>query len=507
MFYAGNNTWKFRFTGTRTGIWSYSSSSSDADLDGISGTVIIKPNPNPNVHGFLKAQGNKFAIQSAELEIEGHLLLVFQNLGLFDQEIYLWEDQDVVNQVIQEAKANGANSIFMYIANYWLNFGSLRHSQHNSEEPDFRTFEMVENVITTAHSQGMNVHIWMWGDEDRKWTPIGLDGGINGYVDQRIQRYIAARLGPLPGWTMSYGFDLFEWVSSEQVAVWGDYMQQHMGWSHLLMAREEGSFHPSDNMHVFSTDERIKSGFYDNAVDLLDNSNNRPVILERRFTYMRDGVWDMNTTRHAMWQFTMAGGAAGWWGHFDNSPYPYPNKEQLVTHLQFWRGRFLLDMVRANDLTDGYALKETSKNNYVFYKEDTSSVTMDLSSLDSLQPAIAVDTKKIYAEINLGILTPIKHTWNAPYKSDWSIAVGEFNRQVLSEKIFLPAVIKKSSKTSSFDAFIPSTGKVGMILDQTGLETSDLSVSSNYWLVISGSIIFLFAIPTIYLIYKQRRTN
>ena len=43
MFYAGADTWKFRFTGTRTGAWSVSTSSSDSDLDGYTGYVTVCP--------------------------------------------------------------------------------------------------------------------------------------------------------------------------------------------------------------------------------------------------------------------------------------------------------------------------------------------------------------------------------------------------------------------------------------------------------------------------------
>jgi hypothetical protein len=37
-----------------------------------------------------------------------------------------------------------------------------------------------------------------------------------------------------------------------------------------------------------------------------------------------------------------------------------------------------------------------------------------------------VDTKRAYAEIDLGELPPRKQTWTAPHRSDWAIAVGRF---------------------------------------------------------------------------------
>ena len=46
LFYAGNNLWKFRFTGTQTGTWSVVTSSGDADLNGHAGKVSIRANPD-----------------------------------------------------------------------------------------------------------------------------------------------------------------------------------------------------------------------------------------------------------------------------------------------------------------------------------------------------------------------------------------------------------------------------------------------------------------------------
>jgi len=81
-------------------------------------------------------------------------------------------------------------------------------------------------------------------------------------------------------------------------------------------------------------------------------------------------------------------------------------------------------MARANNLTDGYCLKTPSNIRYVFYKQNTSSIQMDLSEMAGTQPAIAVDTKKEYVEIDLGTLDPTNQVWAAPYQSDWAIAVG-----------------------------------------------------------------------------------
>ena len=63
-------------------------------------------------------------------------------------------------------------------------------------------------------------------------------------------------------------------------------------------------------------------------------------------------------------------------------------------------------MVHDNIITDGVCLKDCQKAHYIFYKENTASVEMDLPAMPKAQKAIAVDTKKPYSEILIGRFTP-----------------------------------------------------------------------------------------------------
>ena len=83
-------------------------------------------------------------------------------------------------------------------------------------------------------------------------------------------------------------------------------------------------------------------------------------------------------------------------------------------------------MTTANSLTNGYCLRDRQHTRYVFYGEDTLSIDMDLSHMATSQAAVAVDLTTEYKEINLGVLSTEKHSWTAPYRSDWAIAVGRF---------------------------------------------------------------------------------
>ncbi|UCG58501.1 MAG: hypothetical protein JSU70_03130, partial [Phycisphaerales bacterium] len=63
--------------------------------------------------------------------------------------------------------------------------------------------------------------------------------------------------------------------------------------------------------------------------------------------------------------------------------------------------------------------------------------------MEHLQNAVAVDTRKAYAELVLGGLSPAVRKWQAPYRSDWAIAVG------IGETATAPSVADSLAKTQN----------------------------------------------------------
>jgi hypothetical protein len=86
MFYSGQgNIWKFRFTGTRIGEWTIETSG-PGSLGGYKGKVIIKENPGPNVHGFLKAIGDKWGWQGTGEAFVPQLVMAKSSEDCWDDE-------------------------------------------------------------------------------------------------------------------------------------------------------------------------------------------------------------------------------------------------------------------------------------------------------------------------------------------------------------------------------------------------------------------------------------
>jgi hypothetical protein len=449
MFYDGSDTWKWRFSGTNTGAWTFTTSSADSDLDGLSGSVQIAPNPNPEIGGLVVGAETKFARQVVVGDLDPIALQVYMNMRAPTESnpgfgksndggwtpIRLVETQAARDSYIQQAQQSGMNAIFFQFNGQWYDFDSELGRTDvlgtNNPNPDLRTFQALEQMIQDAHGEGVQTIIWAWGDDARSWTPSNLLGGQNGEPDTRLQNYIAARLGPVVGWSMGYGFDLGEWASEQELSAWATNLQNQMGWQHMLWGRQRSG----TNLDAVSNDRRPdgnpRDEFYNQALNEIQNSVQRPVIFERRFGYMRDSVWDDETMRRAMWQFTVAGGASGWWGFRAGTsitaPGPFAEPETFRTHQAFWDDRLLLDMNPHNELTGGslaFALATDDLSDIVVYQEDSGQIQLNLANLAAPTLAIAVDTKADYAEIPLGLLNNTDQVWTTPYQSDWAIALG-----------------------------------------------------------------------------------
>jgi hypothetical protein len=477
MFYVGGNTWKFRFTGTQIGVWKFSTSSSDAELDGHEGSITVTPRANADIRGFLTHVGNKHAIMEEDIDdLEGYVYQVFMNQQDYEQQhehssriLGHPSRAKLIDNYWRNTRENGFNIYFFAVFYSWFRMGALSIDDFSSNtdahlsQPDLALFETLERAIKYAHERGGRTHIWAWGDNGRKQTPNHLGDGFRGKRHKRLIRYIAARLGPLPGWSMNFGFDTIEMPNAEaDTAWWADQMNRTMGWPHILTSRgwENDSFTANSyagfggNPYDLETTDKGPADYHEIRQDLASHEG-KPSIYEERHTYNRWKCWParvsdpdrLNETgsRRLIWWETMAGGMGGFFGHFSerfnrygpfrpNGPcgyHPDSLKRGFRTYREFWKdGRLKLSMSPDNSRVSGatgYCLVTSDKKHFVFFVKDADSVTIDLSGMPGKQPVIAVDAKADYGEIDHGTLTAAVHTIDLGPTSDWALAVGNFS--------------------------------------------------------------------------------
>ena len=449
LFYNGGDEWVLRFQASRRGEWQWSTPPGDTPLHGLSGTITVG-DPVGEARGGVVAVGNKFARQIDETTLEPMVFAPYMNdlreVGFppYGESPARSHDHlrnltpEMIEAYLDQAQAYGFDTIFARVFNYWFSWGALFHDEHSSTVPDLQTFEYLEDMLARANRRGMTVHIWKWGkenaDQDWRGSVIGV-GGINGIPDRRLQRYIAARLGPIPNWSMNYSFDLEEWTEEDQIEEWARYMNDHLGWPHLLGAR--GRPAPSLSYNSISNWLGDTAAFpppRTYADVLRDIDPDRPSVYEERFLFMRQhSGWPrftQETTRRHMWWYAMAGGSiAGFWGPaaWTNAPGLYPNPEQFLTHRDFWEDRLLVDMAPDDTIAGGTEESGVALSNgrvAVVYAQDVNRIALDLTGWSGDLLAVAVDTIGDYQEIDLGGLLAGIQDVTLPYVSDWAIAIG-----------------------------------------------------------------------------------
>lgn len=454
MFYDGASTWAFRFTGTRTGVWTLRTVSADADLDGWSGTVRITENPDPKAHGFMKAFGSKWGWQGTETAF------VPQYVMAKDLRAYLGADGRVdtalVAADIQEfIDGHGFTGFHFNTDGDWF----------DGENPDTRVYRALEALLTRVHAKGGASHIWLWGSGgtggEGDGGPFGIAGGAMSEMDRRNLRYLAARLGPLPGWSIGYGFDTENgWATVGELDAWKAFLEEQMGWDHFLGARvgydEKGLWAVRPRLPRPPHDAGFRSpiadantfwlggdyiGYtsyrplYPRYVQALYHHPEKPSFEEDRFRLRDRPNWaykdySEELTRRGLWHSALAGGVANIWGNLlpeadEGGSQPYAIREQIKTYARFFEHRFLKEM---QTVYEGPELRLVTPDgsNAIVYREDSDIVRLRLSGMSGPLPVVAVDAKKPYAEVEVGVLDAEDQVWEAPYRSDWAIAVGEF---------------------------------------------------------------------------------
>ena len=461
MFYDGGGAWRFRFTGVRTGEWRFETVSAEPALNGHTGVVTIEPNPAPGARGFVTAADHFWAWQTGE---DGGVEVFAPQLVMHRTPDTYHGDPDTIAEDIEEyILGHGFSGFHTPVFCRWFDIGQDRSDDVGGSDPnpDPRTFEALEMLITKTHAAGGFVHIWKWGDEDRRMTPIrwapdgpqeqrlnrrGLDDrqaseppGVNGPADRRLQRYIAARLGPLPGWTMGYGFDLWEWVRAEELHQWREFMHAELGWPHLLGGRAHQAHRPLEDLMTAELDYvgyETHRPTYETYVEALELHPGKPVFMEDRFRVRDHPIWyekdySLDDVRRGLWHSTMAGGVANIWGYLlperlDWGSRPFPNREQIAAYAQFFEKRFSRGLTLANDAADGMVLADWDRGRMIVYVEDQDVIAFDLSEFEEESRVVAIDTKTPYFEFELGTFSPGHHQWRAHYQSDWALAIGGF---------------------------------------------------------------------------------
>jgi len=433
MFYASATQWKFRFAPTRSGTWEFVTSSADSELDGHRGTITVSGN---------SGLGGSLVNQNGSWVESGTARVVAPQYVMFAAPHYYENNSGPIDDAIQEFMVeSGFTGLTIPVYCRWFDIDEPSCDSVQNTDPDPATFDALEDAIKRVYAAGGRVHLWMWGDTSRGQNPGLLvnDSGLGGTADLRIQRYVAARLGPLLGWTMGYGYDINEWADGDDVDEWHNNLSSLMGWQHMLGARPRTQEQWSPNLE-YASYQRVQPT-YENFLDDANHLTSKPNFSEDRFRSLGTSTNRRNLSfdwmNEAVWQSTISGQFANIWGNLapeDSSVWrdrneglspslPFPNKMVFRTHQNYFRNRLVSGMTNCDSLTSAICHRAPDNGAMNLYQTNTRTISVDLSSFDNDVSIVAVDTTGPYQEISLGTASGSAHTINLPYSSDWAAAI------------------------------------------------------------------------------------
>ncbi len=385
LTFQDNGQTKFRFTPTKPGVWSFSTG----------GEIEITAERPNYAQGFVAANGQKW-VRTATGEA-------------FVPQFVMYDKPDLEAGLDEFIDGHGFTGF--HITN-------LRDFMEN---PAY-----FEAVVLKTYRRGGVTHFWIWGDRDRKETPTtyGVDA-------EQLYKEIAARLAPIPGWTFSYGFDLFEWADAAELEALQATFQSYSSYSHPFGGRGHKNEYREISPNLDYASWEWHQPDYDEYLTHLEKANNRPAFSEDRFrirTPSRYPEKDYNPelTLQGLWNSMLAGGVANIWGHQPrNAEFsePYPNKDWIKTYSTFTENYFTVGMQPDDQITtDGHCLRD-GQTAAICYLENTDQINLRLDSLQVAYRAVAVDTQAAYAEIELTGDGYDGITWTAPRRSTWAIGI------------------------------------------------------------------------------------
>jgi len=244
LWYSGSgDEYVYRFGGSLPGRWTGVTSSPIAALDGLGLSVEVTPSSNPNRTGWSGQRPDEPTAWAHQQGPDGALVKCTPILIMMPGVQHWFDDPAEMRGFVAEFNDNhGFNGGHIStIGRGWFEVESSGSLRSAPAVPDIRTFAALEAAASEWSERGGWLHLWMWGKGDGG-DFAHLPGGYNGAQSRRINRYIAARLGPVPGWSMGIGWDVEFWANRAKLQWWLDDLISHFGgWHHWIGHRYSDS--------------------------------------------------------------------------------------------------------------------------------------------------------------------------------------------------------------------------------------------------------------------------
>lgn len=364
VWYSGaGDTYVYRFGGSLPGRWTGRTTSPVTALNGLELEVTVLPSGNPRRTGW---SGQSAGEPTAWMRQQGRdgALAKRTPILIMMPDVQRWH-ADLPSMRAYIAEFNDGHGFngghISTIGRGWFEANSTGALRDAPAFPDVRTFAALEAATAEWSDRGGWLHLWMWG-KGNNGDFAQLPGGYSGAQSRRLNHYIAARLGPVPGWSMGIGWDVEFWVDEKKLKWWlDDLVPQLGGWHHWIGHRysdsdigqghdpepaNKGEYLPRGirwntlrpGSEQYSGWEHWSTLTSDAAIDAARAAfPDRPMMSEDRFR-RRDGAWrqkDMRSDGDILKEMPRWGsrGVAAIYGRIlekgTNGSEPWPNKASI----------------------------------------------------------------------------------------------------------------------------------------------------------------------------------
>lgn len=244
LWYSGSgDSYVYRFGGALPGRWTGTTHSPVVALNGLKLMVTVTPSGNPKRSGWSGQRPEEPRAWEHQQGPEGRLIKCTPILVMMPGVQHWFNDLSKMRAFVDEFHdKHGFNGGHLStIGRAWFEADSNGPLGTAPAVPDVRTFAALEAAASAWSERGGWLHIWMWG-KGRSGDFSHLSGGYKGVQSRRINRYLCARLAPVPGWSLGIGWDVEFWADRARLKWWLDDLIPQLGaWHHWIGLRYSDS--------------------------------------------------------------------------------------------------------------------------------------------------------------------------------------------------------------------------------------------------------------------------
>ncbi|MBF0432025.1 MAG: DUF5060 domain-containing protein [Fibrobacteria bacterium] len=377
-YYDGNDTWEIGFMPTEIGEWTYTTSSVDPELNGKLGSLNCVASGLPGMLAADPAHPKKWKFSDGPYVVPIALRQEF------------FSEPGTIEDFTKGVDFIAANNIQMFETRLIEEYGIWDGGRYDyvfegnwtNHKFDLEIWDRMEKRMEVLTERGVGAHVMFYSDD--KAEP---DWQAKSATEALVIRYVVARLAGYPILWFNSGIDIGEYRNADEIAWWGDKIQENDPYGHPVSSRHGGGTGALYSNQVFNSEDHPNQAIIGDMISYY-NQYDVPVSMDDAWGENRGSHEYKDHTaediRRAFWKCVMAGGVGGllrgggdggeytgfyYIGHVEGDL----ESEQWLKHInpfvQKYLGRYFGTMEPTSSIVNnGYGLTDPANDVMLFWK-------------------------------------------------------------------------------------------------------------------------------------------